>query len=82
MNKFDQIREEIGQECIDAGNFTNEQVQRLSTFMNLAKEAYVVVQWPDSQALMEEDWFEKEAILDVDCKFGSSTYFIPLHRLL
>jgi hypothetical protein len=31
---------------------------------------------------MKEDWFEEEAILDVQCKFGSSSYFIPIKRLI
>ncbi len=43
---------------------------------------YTLVQWPDSQALMDKWWFKKEAILDVDGKFGSSAYLVPTKRLL
>jgi len=43
---------------------------------------YVLVPWPDVQELMDKDWFKDEAILDVDAKFGSSEYFIPMKRLI
>ena len=42
---------------------------------------YVLVTWPESQELMEEEWFEEEAVLDAEAKFGSSAYFIPTYRL-
>lgn len=41
---------------------------------------YILVQWPDVQDFMEEHWFDEEAILDVEAKFGSSAYFIPYNR--
>jgi len=36
---------------------------------------YVLVEWPWSQTLMEEDWFGEEAILT-----DNSAYFIPINR--
>ena len=36
---------------------------------------YVLVHWPESQDLMDYDWFENEAILG-----ESSSYFIPYER--
>ena len=42
---------------------------------------YVLVTWPESQELMEEEWFEEEAVLEVEGKFGGSAYFIPKDRL-
>ena len=39
---------------------------------------YVKVTWPDIQDLMQEEWFNEEAILDVN---SSSDYFVPLARL-
>lgn len=39
---------------------------------------YVYISWPDSQEYMEEDWFEEEAILDIN---SSSNYLIPVTRL-
>lgn len=43
---------------------------------------YIIVQWPESQELMEQEWFDEcvlindEAMLD---KVGSSAYFVPKH---
>lgn len=51
-------------------------------FLELALNSYVLVTWPDSQDLMDEDWFEEEAILDAWSKFGSSAYLVPLKRIL
>ena len=41
---------------------------------------YVLVQWPETQVLMDYDWFDKEASLADFDKFGSSAYFIPQTR--
>lgn len=45
---------------------------------------YVLVQWPESQDHMEEEWFRDEAILALGSgdRTGSSAYFIPLERYL
>lgn len=43
---------------------------------------YVLVQWPESQEYMDEDWFQEEAVLEVNGKFGSAAYFIPIDRFL
>lgn len=41
---------------------------------------YVLVQWPETQELMDKEWFDEEASL-ADCeKFGNSAYFIPQKR--
>lgn len=55
--------------------------------INEAKESaiedtYTLVTWPDVQELMDEEWFEEEAVLEVEGKFGSSAYFVPTKRLL
>lgn len=47
----------------------------------MSENLYVLVQWPESQEFMEEEWFEKEAILEVEGRFGSGAYFIPAKRL-
>lgn len=44
-------------------------------------DKYVLIQWPDSQMLMEEPWFEEEAILELEGRFGPSAYFVPVSRL-
>lgn len=38
---------------------------------------YILVEWPEVQDLMEESWFEEEAILG-----NSSSYFIPEDKFL
>lgn len=44
---------------------------------------YILITWPDSQDLMDYDWFE-ECILMNDNKhleeIGSSAYFVPRER--
>lgn len=40
---------------------------------------YILVEWPEVQALMEESWFKDEAILNID---GNSSYFIPEKRII
>ena len=49
---------------------------------NMQVFTYVLVQWPETQVLMDYDWFDEEASL-ADCdKFVSSAYFIPQSRWL
>ncbi len=55
--------------------------QQVNNFLQTATEAYVLVQWPESQEYMEEDWFDAEAILDIEGRFGDSAYFIPIKRI-
>ena len=38
---------------------------------------YVLVQWPETQELMDELWFDEHASLADFNKFGNSAYFIP-----
>lgn len=48
-------------------------------------EKYILVTWPESQMLMEQDWFD-ECILMNDVNHlddvGSSAYFVPEERFL
>ena len=50
--------------------------------LDILSESYVIVPWPESQELMEQPWFQEEAVLDVECKFGSSAYFVPAKYLI
>ena len=43
---------------------------------------YILVEWPDSQEFMEEEWFKDEAVLAQHDSIGSSAYFIPAERYL
>ena len=61
----------------------NPIVMEIGNFLELAHNSYILVQWPDSQEYMDEDWFALEAILDHEAKFGQhSAYFIPLKRII
>lgn len=45
---------------------------------------YIIVTWPESQSLMDYDWFEDECML-INSEplleaYGGSAYFVPLHR--
>lgn len=43
------------------------------------KDAYKLVLWPESQAYMDEPWFDDHAILaDADQVGESQAYFIPI----
>jgi len=52
------------------------------SILNTIEDSYTLITWPDVQELMEEDWFDEEAILDSSGKFGSSAYFVPLKRII
>lgn len=47
-------------------------------------DKYILVQWPDSQELMDKPWFN-ECILAQDLEghdeVGSSAYFVPENRI-
>ena len=45
---------------------------------------YVVVQWPESQELMDKDWFDECVLLNHEKEiqdYGSSAYLVPVERL-
>ena len=60
--------------------------------MEIAREAtsklegvYVLVKWPQSQLIMDEEWFGREchlADMNVDPEVGNSAYFIPVQRMV
>lgn len=82
MTNFNNAIETIGQAIFEEhGKNAPEEVKSL---LNNLNNAYVLVQWPDSQDFMEEDWFEEEAIFcgGSEDKTGDSAYFIPLNRII
>ena len=87
MKSFNLAQEVIGQAIHDFMGLSSdnpedkEAIDAVNSLLELAHNGYTLVQWPESQELMEEDWFDKEAILDVDGKFGSSAYFVPIIRI-
>ena len=88
QTKFEQAIEIINQavfELLPIEDSTNtESRQSVNDLLCLADEGYVLVQWPGSQDLMEEEWFEEEAILALgsEDRTGSSAYFVPIKRIL
>ncbi len=83
MDRLGNALEVIGQ-ALDCLFETGEELDSPETFelLDHVAEAYVVVTWPDSQNYMDKDWFDEEAILDVDGKFGSSAYLIPIKYVM
>ena len=55
-------------------------VKDVKHLLELASEGYSLVQFPESQKYMEEEWFKEEAILALgdEGKFGKTAYFIPI----
>lgn len=41
-------------------------------------EKYILIFWPESQQLMDEEWFREEAVLHPDL---DSAYFVPEYRI-
>lgn len=46
--------------------------------LSIMENSYTLVHFPDSQDLMDEEWFEDEAILNID---EGGAYFVPTYRL-
>jgi hypothetical protein len=85
MNKqtnFEAAMEEIGQALYELNE--DKTSPETITLLNTIGDSYVLVQWPESQELMEEDWFDEEAIFcgGSEDKTGSSAYFVPIKRLI
>ena len=48
------------------------------------EKEYVIITWPDSQELMDEEWFNECVLINEDpllSQVGSSAYFVPIVRL-
>ncbi len=46
--------------------------------------AYVLVMWPQSQLLMEEEWFNECILMNDENHLediGSAAYFVPIERI-
>lgn len=80
-NNFDEVMEIIGQAIFE---LSKEDIKIVNKFLDTVYESYILVQWPDSQELMEAEWFAEEAILALgsEDKTGNSAYFIPINRLI
>lgn len=72
--------EAIGQAVFE--KYGTETPKEVKSLLGLINEAYVLIGWPEVQDLMEEDWFQEEAILDNSEDADSSTYLIPISKVL
>jgi len=79
---FEIAMEAIGQAVFEI--FDKNTPIEVSTLLSNMEDCYVLVQWPESQDLMEEEWFDEEAILalGLEDKTGSSAYFVPIKRII
>jgi len=62
----------------------NEEESNINTTKEIIKidtNLYQLVQWPDSQEYMEEEWFDNECSLADYEQFGDAAYFIPVIRI-
>ncbi len=80
----DEIVEIISQSVYENTLNNPEINKRVKDFLNTIADGYVLVQWPESQEYMEEEWFDDEAILALGSEdiTGSSAYFIPIKRVV
>ena len=47
-------------------------------------EKYVLITWPESQMLMEQEWFNECILMNDENhleNIGSSAYFVPIERM-
>ena len=68
---------------------TDEQIEQMvhglseeqakDLLLKIIHSGYAHIPWPDSQQYMDEEWFDSEAVLDVE---EASAYFIPINRTL
>lgn len=83
--KFENLIEFLSQSLYDKDNIIDEEIkQGANILVNCMASGYVLVEWPNSQIYMEEEWFDEEAILALGAeeKTGSSAYFIPIKRIV
>jgi hypothetical protein len=82
QTKLEDTIEVIGQGIDELGLDKNnpedkETLDNVNLFIETAQNGYSLVEWPESQTYMEEEWFQEEAILG-----ESSSYFIPIRRII
>lgn len=88
QTNFENAIENIGQgvdSVFSPEDPENDEVRKnINSLLNYAEEGYVLVQFPDSQEYMEEEWFDEEAIFcgGSEEQTGSSAYFIPITRIV
>jgi len=88
QTNFELAMEAIGQAVFEAlpieDTSLTEVRQAVNSLLSCAEDGYVLVEWPESQDFMEEEWFEDEALLALgnEDRTGSAAYFIPIKRVV
>ncbi len=84
--QLEDAMEAIGQSVYEWLNPKNEEFEnspeehQLATkLLDLIPNAYILVKWPESQNLMELEWFREESIPNID---ASGEYLIPIARAM
>lgn len=75
---------ELINQGIESLQLEEQETEVVYDLLELVEEGYILIEWPESQEYMEQEWFDEEAILALgsEDKTGSSAYFIPIKRLL
>lgn len=88
QTNFENAMEVINQfvfESLPPEDPNNDEIRNnINSLLSCAEQGYVLVEWPESQEFMDEEWFEEEAVCAVgsEDRFGSSAYFIPIKRII
>lgn len=81
----DRYREEE-QDTQDVHDIACNYNELADEYDQLTRKAYVVVRWPESQHLMERDWFTEECIpINSESgleEHGPFAFLVPLRRLV
>ena len=66
---------------VDKDTKTKEQLLKIAM---LLPQSYIPITEEKAQDYIEEEWFKKEAVLNIDHRFmvNSFMYFIPITRLI
>lgn len=88
LTKWEWFIEVVGQavhEHLSTGKPEDKKaLEEISSIFGTIQNAEILVQWPESQDFMEEEWFDEEATLALgnEDEVGSSAYYIPLKRII
>lgn len=78
------VASKLALENLASSKNSNTQIRtraQIGISSTIIEQLYTPIGWPDNQELMDKEWWEGEAILDIDSKTGDSTYLVPIHRL-
>jgi hypothetical protein len=63
-------------------SFDKEKMRIAREVTSKMEGVYMIIPWPDSQLIMDEEWFDSECHLADSSKgVPNSTYFVPVKRM-